>query len=544
MKVVVIGGVAAGTKVAAKLKREDGSAEVLILTKGSDISYAGCGLPYYLGGFIETRQELVVNTPETFEALTGAQVRTGIEVTAVNTDEKYVKARNTETGEELTETYDKLVIASGASSWAPEVSGLDLKNVFFMKTPDDAVSLRQKIDAGEIRRVIVVGGGLIGLEVAENIAAREVRVSVIEYAHHVLSGIMDPEFSEYIEHVIADNGVIPFLDCGLTGLEGEDGKVTKVITTKRPMKTDAVVLAMGMRPNTAFLEGSGIEMLKGTILVDESSRTNVPDIYAVGDCAMVVNRITGNRQWSAMGSTANIAGRSAALNIAGESSIYAGVLGTGVAKLPGVEIGRTGLSESEAIASGYDVETVLIGTDDKAHYYPGSAKCFIKLICDKSSGKLLGLQTAGNDKVDKFVDIAVTAISLGATIDQLQNLDLAYAPPFSTAIHPFSVAVNVLINKLEGKVITMTPREFAEGKAEGYKMVDCSIVKTINNLPYLDFTKVDGPVDGLETGEKILLICSTGKRTYLAQNVLKKYGYSNTYVLEGGTLFNKKVLED
>ena len=542
MRLLVIGGVAAGTKAAAKFKRVNPEAEVTIVTKGKDISYAGCGLPYYVGGVIPAREQLIVNTPESFSRLTGARVLTETEVTAVDTAAKTVTAVHK--GESSTHSYDKLVIASGASPFCPDIPGLDLENVFFMRTPDDAIALREAVEAGGIKRAVVAGGGFIGLEVAENLAEKGVRVNVIDFAPHVLPNFLDPELSEYVENKMADAGINPMTGVALEGVLG-DGKVEKVQTSKRAVKADALVLAIGIRPNTAFLEGSGIEMFKGTILTDKNLRTNVEDVYAVGDCAMVTNRETNEPAWSPMGSTANIAGRVLAMNICGGSKEYAGVLGTGVAKLPGgINTGRTGLTETAAKAAGYDVITALSVVDDKAHYYPGAGSFIIKMTADKATRKFLGLQVLGTGAVDKVTDIAVTAISLGATVDQLENLDFAYAPPFSTAIHPFAHALNVLLNKMNGSLESFTPAEFAEGAAEGYRLVDASPQPSIHSAPYLDLTKIEGEMEGFAKDEKLLLVCAKGKRAYMTQNRLKHYGYTNTKVLEGGTAFNTVEEED
>ena len=539
MKILILGGVAAGTKVAAKLLREDRSSEVTILTKGKDISYAGCGLPYYVGGVIQEKSELIVNTPEKFARLTGAEVLTGTEAVAVHPAEHRVEARNLETGETAQYAYDKLVIATGASPYVPPVAGMDLKNVFVMRTPDDAIALREAVESGAVKRAVVAGGGFIGLEVAENLAARGVKTTVIDLAPHVLPNFLDPEMSEYVENRMAEAGVMPLTGVSLEGAEG-DGRVEKVLTSRRAMKADALVLAIGIRPNTAFLEGSGIEMVKGAILTDQYLRTNVADVYACGDCAMVANRQTGRPAWSPMGSTANIAGRILAGNLAGGETAYPGVLGTGVAKLPGgLKAGRTGLTETAARAEGCDVETVVAVVDDKAHYYPGAGSFIVKLTADKATRKLLGVQVLGAGAVDKITDIGVTAISLGATVDQLAVMDFAYAPPFSTAIHPFAHSVNILMNKLDGELETFTPEEFAAGAAEGYEIIDCAIEPSLPGKKYLNLTKVDGEVPGLGREDKLLLVCAKGKRAYLTQNRLKFYGYVNTRVLEGGTTFNE-----
>lgn len=539
MKVLVLGGVAAGTKVAAKLLREDRSCEVTILTKGKDISYAGCGLPYYVGDVIHEKGQLIVNTPEKYAKLTGAEVLTQTEAISVKPDEHKVEAKDLQTGEVKEYGYDKLVIATGASPFVPDIPGLGLKNVFVMRTPDDAIALREAVESGSVKRAVVAGGGFIGLEVAENLAAKGVKVSVIDFAPHVLPNFLDPEMAEYVENKMAEEGIMPVTGVALEGVTGTD-MVEKVQTSRRAMKADALVLAVGIRPNTAFLEGSGIDMFKGTILTDKYLRTNVEDIYAAGDCAMVSNRETGKPAWSPMGSTANIAGRILAKNIAGANLEYPGVLGTGVAKLPGgLNTGRTGLTETAAKAEGYNVISVITALDDKAHYYPGAGSFIVKLTADKESRKLLGVQVLGTGAVDKMTDIGVTAISLGATVDQLASMDFAYAPPFSTAIHPFAHSINILMNKMDGTLDSITPAEYAQGAAEDYEIIDCAMAPTLNGKKYLDLTTIKGEVDGLGKEDRLLLVCAKGKRAYLTQNRLKYYGYTNTKVLEGGMTFTE-----
>ena len=275
MKILVLGGVAAGTKAAAKLMREDRSNEVLILNKGSDISYAGCGLPYYVGHVIEDRAQLIVNTPAKFEALTGAQVCTGTEATHVDREQKTVTAVDLATGTETVYPYDKLVIATGASPVQPPIAGVELGNVFFMRTPQDAEDLRALVDSGSVKKAVVVGAGYIGLEIAENLAARGVKPFVLDMAPHVLPGF-DPEFATYIEGKLSEAGIPVVTGVKVTGLEGEDGKVKKVLTDKKGYKCDLVVLSAGIRPNTAFLNDTGLEMFKGTLLTDELGRPTIP----------------------------------------------------------------------------------------------------------------------------------------------------------------------------------------------------------------------------------------------------------------------------
>ena len=541
MKVLIIGGVAAGTKVAAKLKRENFDYEVTILTKSKEISYAGCGLPYYVGQVISDRSQLIVNTPDNFSNLTGVRILTEVEVTKVNPVEKTVDALDLKTNIANNYKYDKLVIASGANAIIPSVDGVNLKNVFFMRTPDDAVALREAVESGNIKRVVVVGGGYIGLEVAENLSSLGVRVSVIDMAKHIPPGF-DEEFSEYIENHLADQGIMTFTQTKLEAILGEE-KVEKIQTNKRAIKADAVILSVGIRANTGFLTDTGIELMPNkTIKVNEFLQTNIEDIYAVGDCATVINRLTKEPVWSPMGSTANIAGRVAAKNIAGANIDYQGVLGTVVAKLPELNIGRTGMTEVAAKQAGFDAISVVTVVSDKAHYYPGSSNFIVKMIADKETKRLLGLQVLGKGAVDKMVDIAVTAISMGATLEDVENMDLAYAPPFSTAIHPFCHTVNVLLNKISGTFETLTPAAYIAGEAEDYKIIDVSLTPGIEGAPYIDIAKVTGELPEFSKDEKLLLVCTKGRRAYLLQNRLKNFGYNHTLVLEGGTTFNEVTL--
>lgn len=542
MKIVILGGVAAGTKIAAKLMRENRNYEVFILNKGAEISYAGCGLPYYVGHVIEEKSSLIVHTPEKYTALTGAHVLTRVEATKVDRARKEVTAVHLDTQETAVYPYDKLVIATGASPIQPPIEGVNLKNVFFMRTPEDAISLRNLIATGDIKRVVVVGAGYIGLEIAENLAKSGVKPVVLDMAPHVLPGF-DEEFATYIEGKLADAGIPVVTGVRVTGLEGDDGKVRKVLTDRKAYKADLVVLSAGIRPNTAFLNDTGLEMVKGTLLTNEAGQTNDPDIYAAGDCAMVRSAITGKPAWSPMGSTANINGRIIAQNIAGKELRYRGSLGTAVCQLPGLNVGRTGLTEAQARGEGFDPISVVTIVDDKAHYMPGASTFAIKLIADRGTQQFLGVQVAGPGAVDKIVDITVTAIQCGATLDQMDGADFAYAPPFSTAIHPFAHTLNILKNKLNGAFETFTPAEFAQGLAKDYRIVDASLKPSIEGAPYVDLTTVTGPMEGFGLEEKILLICNKGKRAYLLQNRLKAFGYQHVKVLEGGNLFTDVTLE-
>ena len=538
MNVVVIGGVAAGTKTAAKLMRQDRSAKVTVYTKSKDISYAGCGLPYYVGGSIESRDELIVNTPAKYTGLTGVEVKTEMEAVGVDAAAKTVTFAN---GEVV--SYDKLVIATGAAPFVPNVAGTNLPGVFTMRTPDDAIGLRAYVDENKCRNAVIVGGGFIGLEIAENLLAKGLKVTVVDMASQVMPNLFDAEVADYIRKQLQAKGIRVVTGAGLTEILGSD-KATGIRTSVGNFDGEAVVLAIGVRPATAWLADSGIELNRGTVVVDKFQRTNLNDVYAVGDCAQVFNRLTGNGQWSAMGSTANITGRLLAKNLTGEAVSYGGCLGTGVVKLAeGLNAGRTGLTEAQAKEAGYDVITVTCVTDDKAHYYTDASTFMTKLIADKATHKLLGIQVLGAGAVDKMVDIAVTGIAMGAKVEDFDTLDFAYAPPFSTAIHPFVQACYILENKMSGEYQTMTPAQYAATKAKGYKVIDVSPAPSIPGAQWIDLAKVTGPIDGLDLDAKLLLVCAKGKRGYFLQNRMKAYGYTNTLALEGGLFANQVKIQ-
>ena len=542
MKVLVIGGVAAGTKTAAKLKREDRSIEVTVISKDKDISYAGCGLPYYVGGMIEEPGELIVNTPEKYAALTGVTVLTGKEAIRLDVASKSVAVKDVATGEEEMLGYDKLVISVGASPAVPPVKGMGLSGVFTMRTPDDAIRVRDYVQDNGVKKAVVVGAGFIGLEMAENLQQQGLAVTVIDFASQILPNILDEEMAVYGKKHLLKKGIRVITGTKAEEIVGEE-RVSAVKTSAGTLSCSLLIMAAGIRPNTAFLEGSGLEMNRGTILVDKTMKTNLPDIYAAGDCVQVTSRITGKGQWSPMGSSANLEGRTLAQVMAGAQKEYPGVLGTGVVKLPGLNCGRTGLTEAQAKAAGYEVETVLAVTDDKAHYYPDAAFFATKLIADKKSHKLLGIQVFGPGAVDKMVDIAVMGINMGARLEDFENADFAYAPPFSTAIHPFVQAVYVLLNKLNGDMVSMTPAEYAAGKATGYRVLDVAPAPTIRGAEYINLASVNGELPGIGKDEKLLLVCAKGKRGYFLQNRLRFYGYQNTVVLEGATFFNDVKVE-
>lgn len=539
MNVLVIGGVAAGTKTAAKLKRENRDFNVTLITKGENISYAGCGLPYYVGGVIEDKSDLIVNTPKSFSELTQVEVKTSVEALEIDRDKKIVKAFDIQNKEEIIFNYDKLVIATGADPIKPPIEGIDLEGVYYMRTPDDAIAVREVVETNNVKRAVVVGGGFIGLEVAENLHEMGVKTTLVEAMDHIMPGF-DDEVSSYVENELIENGIMVLTGERLTSIEGDE-KVSKVRTDKRAMKADMIVMSVGIRANSNIAETCGLELeANKTIKVNEYMQTNDENIYAVGDCVTVKNILSGKPAWSPMGSSANKEGRCLARTLAGKKTEFNGVLGTGIVKLLNLNAARTGLTEKEALNLGYNVESVLVPIDDKAHYYPDSKMIIIKLISDKDNKKVLGAQVFGEGNVDKHIDVISTAITFNATINDLQNLDLAYAPPFSTAIHPVGHAANVLLNKIDGDVKTLRYEEFLNNQ-ESYKLADVNKTPQLEGVTYIDLTQLNGKIDGFELDDKILLVCARGKRAYLAYNRMKHFGYKDVQVLEGGLALNKEL---
>ncbi|RDY28245.1 pyridine nucleotide-disulfide oxidoreductase [Romboutsia weinsteinii] len=541
MDILVIGGVAAGTKTAAKLKRENRDYNVTIITKGKDISYAGCGLPYYVGGVIENKESLIVNTPKNFEKLTGVKVITDTEALKINRELKTVKAINTITNEENEFSYNKLVIATGADPIKPNLEGINLQGVHYVRTPEDAINLREIIENEDIKRAVVVGGGFIGLEIAENLLENNIKTTVVDACENIPPGF-DKDVSRYLQDKLIDEGIMVLTNEKVVSIIGDE-KVSKIKTDKRAIKADIVIMSVGIRPNSRIAYDCGISLENNkTISVNYKMQTDDEDIFAVGDCASVKNILTNNSAWSPMGSSANKEGRCVARTIAGKESKFKGVLGTSIVKILDISAARTGLTEEEAKVYGYNVESVIVPLDDKAHYYPGSGLLFIKLIADRKSEKILGAQVFGKGSVDKQIDTVATAIHFEGKLNDLQDLDLAYAPPFSTAISPLGHAANVLLNKIYEDVEIVRFEEFINNQDE-YKIVDVNKVATLEDALFVDLSKINGKIEGLEYDDKILLVCQRGKRAYLTYNRMKHYGYTDISVLEGGLSLNKEMGE-
>ncbi len=540
-KLLIVGGVASGTKTAAKAKREDPDLKVTIITREKYVSYAGCGLPYFIGGVIVEEQELLVRRPEDFWADFGIEIITETEAVNIDPKAKKVAARDLKSGEIKEYNYDYLVLATGASPVKPPIPGIDLANIFTLRSLPDAVRIKSAAGNGRAKKAVVVGGGLIGLEVAENLARLGLKAAVVEASPQILPPY-DPEVASYIQRHLLENGVDVFTGTSARAfMDNGRGEVAALLTTAGEIPCDLAVVSTGVRPNAELARAAGIRLgSSGAIAVNEEMKTSLEGIYAVGDCAENINLVSGRPAWYPMGSTANKMGRTAGQNIAGgEKDFFGGVLGTSIIKVFNVSAARTGLSEKEALALGYDVETVTVPSQDRAHYYPGSKPVITRLIVDRQSRRLLGGQIYGEGAVDKPVDILATAITFGATVDQLAKLDLAYAPPFSPALGPTTVAANVMLNKLAGKFCGISPLKLKERLKAGALLVDVRapeeyFVRSIPGFTNIPLKELGERAGELGRGREIILTCRVGVRSYLASLKLKRLGFEKVSILEGG----------
>ena len=503
----------------------------------------GCGLPYDVGGLIETRDELIVNTPQKYTALTGARVLTGREAVGLNAATKTVTAKNLTSGETETYEYDSLIIATGASSVIPPIEGAAQQGVFKPRTPDDAIALRGYLEQNAAKKAVVIGGGFIGLEAAENLLAQGLGVTVIDVAGQIMPGVLDAEMADFARKKLQAAGIRVMTGTAAQAILG-DGRVTAVKTEAGTLPADVVVVSAGIRPNTAFLDGSGLEMVKGTIPVDGQLRTNLPNVYAAGDCAAPGDQPAHRcgpvvahglfRQHGRPHAGAGFDRREQALpRRAGHRC--------GQAARPELRPHRPdrGCRPSGGLRRGHRPD----GQRRQGPLLPG-----FRLVCHQAhrgqdhsqaagrsgAGPRRGGQDGGH-RGDRHLH--------GCGVEDFDNLDLAYAPPFSTAIHPFVQAVYLLENKLEGKINSITPAEYQAGAAKGCRVVDAAPAPAVHGATFVQLETLNGPVEGLDKDDKLLIVCSKGKRAYFMQNRLRSYGYTNTLVLEGATFFNDVRVE-
>lgn len=544
MKTIIIGGVAGGATAAARLRRLDEKAEIIILERGEYVSFANCGLPYYIGGVITDREDLTLQTPESFKARFNIDVRVLSEAVKVSPDTKTVTVKNLRTGETYEEPYDNLILSMGAEPIRPNIEGADGSNVFTLRNIPDTLKIKNYIDTAKPRSAVVIGGGYIGVEMAENLAEAGLKVAIVELADHLIAPL-DFDMAADVHRYIKSKGIYLHLSNGVKAVNGNT-----VILQNGEITADMIIMSVGVRPETAIAKDCGIELNpRGSIVVNNKMQTNIPNIYAVGDAVEVEDFITKKPAFIPLAGPANKQGRIAADNIAGYESVYTGTQGSAVLKLFDMTVATTGLNEKSATAAGIDYDKTYTYSASHATYYPGAAQMSIKALWDKKTLKIIGAQIVGFDGVDKRMDVLATAIRFGAKITDLTTLELCYAPPFGSAKDPVNmlgfVAENIVSGKLkqffwhdvdnlarDGSVFlldTRTPYEVMQGKIDGFV-----------NIPLDELRQ---RLDEIPKDKPVYVHCHSGLRSYLACRILIGNGY-DCYNLAGGWRLYESVINE
>ncbi|WP_423190274.1 FAD-dependent oxidoreductase [Alkalibacterium sp. f15] len=540
MKIVVIGSVAAGTSVAAKARRNDETAEIVVYEEAEDISYSVCGMPYFLGGEVEKLDALIPRDVEWFKKRFEIDIHINHHVEAIHPLAKEIEVYNKETGKGSRETYDKLVLATGSYSLTPPPFSLaTYENVFHVKSMDNTKAIDKYMKGHDVKHVTIVGSGFIGLEMAEQLTKKGLIVSIVELADQIFPKI-DADMAYHLKKELKDNGVDLYIGDKVETIEGNE-KVVSLGTQKgATLETDLVILAVGVKPNTVLATNADIKLGKtGAVKVDKHMKTSVEDVYAVGDVAESFHRITNQAIYQPLGSTANKMGRIAGDHLTGGPLEFKGTVGTGIFRLFDLTVAYTGLSEKEAAQAGFD--PVVIHNIKPAHAkYVGGQEITIKGVADRESGRFLGAQIVGPEGVDKRIDVFATAITFGATAEDLFHLDLAYAPPFSTTKDPVMYTGMVLENARKNLPV-ITPEELVifQEKAVPLQIIDVrspkqhgkNHVKDAVNVPMPDLRK--GVVD-LDRSVKTVVYCNKGVTSNTAQNLLLNIGFLDVNVLSGG----------
>ena len=550
--ILIIGGVATGPKTAARLMRQNPNANVTMIERDNILSYGACGLPYYVSGTFDDIDELI-NTPVGiprnvmfFEKAKGFKVLTRTEALNIDRENKCVTVKNLDTGDESELPYDKLVMATGGSPFRPPIPGIDLKNVWFMTHPDHAVSLRKEIKSQGLKRAVMVGAGFIGIEMAEALVEQGLEVTKVEMMPHIMPGLLDMDMATWASKHLKRNGINLVLGERVSGIGGTD-KVESVITDKQEIPADLVIVAVGTRPNDKLAREAGLSCMdRGGIIINEYCQTSDPDIYAGGDCALnnYAPGGVGNQLFVALGSTANKHGRVIADHIAGKPVSFPGITCTGIARAFDITISRTGLSVQQAKALNLEIETTIWAGPDKPHYMTG-LPIVIKMIASKRDRRLLGVQIAGMGDVAKRTDAAASLIFMGATLDDVANVDFAYAPPFSPPIDPLATCAHLLTNKLDGLAKGIDPFEAKKRIEENGKEIILLDVRTPDEfktaqLPYdvvhIPLGQLRERIGELPKDKDILAFCKVSMRGYEAQRILEGKGYDRVEFIEGGVV--------
>ena len=548
MKVVIVGGVAGGATAAARIRRLDEQAEIVVFERSGYISYANCGLPYYIGDVITDPEALTLQSPESFWQRFHVHMKVRHEVTAIHPDRKTVSVRNLENGLIFEESYDKLLLSPGAKPTQPRIPGVGLSKLFTLRTVEDTFRIKEYISQNHPKSAVLAGGGFIGLELAENLRELGLDVTIVQRPKQLMNPF-DADMASFIHNEMRKHGVKLALGHTVEGFEERNGGVDVLLKDNPPLHADMVVLAIGVTPDTALAKEAGMELgIKGSIVVNDRMETSLPDIYAVGDAVQVKHYVTGQDALISLAGPANKQGRIAADNICGGDSRYLGSQGSSVIKVFDITAATTGINETNAKKAGLNVDTVILSPMSHAGYYPGGKVMTMKVVFEKDTFRLLGAQIVGYEGVDKRIDVLATAIHAGLKATQLKDLDLAYAPPYSSAKDPVNMAGFMIDNIAKGLkqwhladavklprdgsatlLDTRTVREFSRGHIEGFM-----------NIPVDELRE---RLDEIDPGKPVYVICQSGLRSYIAVRILEGNGY-DAYNFAGGFRFYDAVMHD
>ncbi len=549
MKVVIVGGVAGGASAAARLRRLDEQAEIVVFERTGYVSYANCGLPYFIGGVIEEESALTLQSPEGFWNRFHIAVKTSHEVTAIHPDAHTVDVRNLLTGEEFVETYDKLILSPGAHPIRPELPGIDSDKIFSLRTVEDTLHIHDYVQEHRPKSAVVIGGGFIGIEAAENLRDLGLAVTLLQRPRQLMNN-MDYDMATLLHTEVREHGIDLRLRADVTGFEEADGHVVTHVAGDDSIVADMVLLAIGVAPESHLAKEAGIELgIKGSIVVNDRMETSAPDVYAVGDAVQVKHQVTGGDAVISLAGPANKQGRIVADVICGLDSRYQGSLGSSVIKVFDLTAASTGLSVKAACAAGIDCESVVLPPGSHAGYYPGATPMTMKVVFEREALRLLGAQIVGVDGVDKRIDVLATAIQAGIRADKLKDLDLAYAPPYSSAKDPVNMAGFMIENvgsgilkqwhweqepdlPRDGSVQLLDVRtvaEYGRGHIDGFM-----------NIPVDDLRDRLGELD---VAKPVYVICQSGLRSYIACRILAQHGF-DCYNFSGGYRFFAAVTKD
>lgn len=549
MKVVIIGGVAGGATAAARIRRLDEQAEIIVFERSGYISYANCGLPYYIGDTITEPKSLTLQTPESFFSRFQITMKVRHEVTAIHAERNVVSVKNLETGAEFEESYDKLLLSPGAKPSLPPVPGTDIDRLFTLRTVEDTFRIKDYINKKKPRSVILAGGGFISLELAENLRHLGMEVTIIQRPKQLMNPF-DEDMASFIHSEMRSHGIRLLLGHTVEGFEETENGVRVLLKEEAPLSADMAVLAIGVSPDTRLAEMAGLKLgIKNSIIVNERMETSVPNIFAVGDAVQVKHFVSGEDSLISLAGPANKQGRIAADNICGKDSRYSGSQGSSIIKVFNMTAAVTGLNEKSAKKAGLSVDKVILSPMSHAGYYPGGKVMTMKVVFEKETYRLLGAQIVGYEGVDKRIDVLATAIRAGMKATDLNELDLAYAPPYSSAKDPVNMAGFMIENiasgqlkqfhledindlPLDGSVTlldTRTEGEFSRGHVTGFINIPVDQLReNLNKLPK------DKPV---------YVMCQSGLRSYIACCILKGEGY-DAYNFSGGYRFYDAVVND